>query len=374
MPSPGVEGLADHSWVKSRSARPTPPSPRSSASSSARSRWWRSSPSARRQAAEGVELRGEGEEGVASAKKAALETLPTDGVELLQQMNMDRWMQEAIPACESHALTILFSDKPSVPPLFRALSIEFEGKIGFGMAQAGDAAIAQRFNVQKAPTLLVLFPDASKKDENGNMQLAGMQFDPRVHGKFNFANLATFMSGVVEMRMQQLERQGSGAAGGAGEEGKQQQREPRVPKDVALRPSCPRTISRSECVSKGGLCGIALLDGSAENAASKENALSMLTKLRSRKAGGPISFSWIDATCHLNFLSAFQMSEVDLPTMVFLSPQKLRWARAVGAFDVETLSSNGNAVAAGKRSTEQLSELPRPDEVDCATVKRGAAT
>jgi hypothetical protein len=164
---------------------------------------------------------------------------------------------------------------------------------------------------------------------------------------------------------------GGGGAGGGGAGGGQQQQR-REPKDVGPPAELTADNFEGECVAKGGLCGIALLDGSVQNAASKEQSLAMLAKLRSRKAGGPISFSWIDATCHTSFLSAFDLSEVDLPTMVFLSPQKLRWARSVGAFDIETLSGNGNAVAAGRRSTEELKELPRPDEVDCATVKRGA--
>jgi len=124
-------------------------------------------------------------------------------------------------------------------------------------------------------------------------------------------------------------------------------------------------------VAKGGLCGIALLDGAPENS-GKAPSIEMLSKLRAKKAGGPISFSWIDATCHPNFAAAFELGETDLPTMVFLSPQKLKWARSVGAFDVETLGNYGNRVAAGRVSTNTLSELPQLEEVDCSTVKRGA--
>lgn len=96
--------------------------------------------------------------------------------------------------------------------------------------------------------------------------------------------------------------------------------------------------------------------------------------------------------------------------MVFLSPSKLKWARSVGAFDVETLSAFGTGVANGRKATNSrkcsdpphrpsachaspplawtaaarcsctavrfgciaVSELPALEEVDCATVKRGA--
>jgi len=256
-----------------------------------------------------------------------------------------------------------------VPPLLRALSIEFEGKLGFGMAQAGDKAFASRFNVQKAPTLLVMFPDESKKGEDGNVPLSGMQFQPQMHGKFNFGNLANFVSGVVQMRAQQL----GTASADAGADGQQQQQEraPRKTKDVGPAPELSADNFEAECVAKGGLCGIALLDGAPENS-GKAPSIEMLSKLRAKKAGGPISFSWIDATCHPNFAAAFELGETDLPTMVFLSPQKLKWARSVGAFDVETLGNYGNRVAAGRVSTNTLSELPQLEEVDCSTVKRGA--
>ena len=315
------------------------------------------------------------EAGVAAAKKAALESLPSDGVTILHQGSLDRWMQESMATTETRAFCMLFSDKPTIPPLFRALALEFDGKMGFGMGQASDTALASRFNVNKAPTLLVMFPDLSKSDESGNIQLAGMMFDPRAHGKFNFGNIATFLDGFANMRKQQLEQEGGGGGGGGGGGARRRRRReraaPRQTKDTGPPAELTASTFDAECVAKGGLCGIALLDGAAENAASKERSLEMLGKLKSRKAGGPISFSWIDATCHTSFMAAFELSEVDLPTMIYLSPQKLRWARSVGAFDVETLSAFGNAVAAGRRSTSELSALPALEEVDCATVARG---
>merc|ERR1711871_202572 len=62
----------------------------------------------------------------------------------------------------------------------------------------------------------------------------------------------------------------------------------------------------------------------------------------------------------------------DLPTMIFVSPTKLRYARSVGAFDAETLGAFGSGVASGKRGTESISELPQLEDVDCSTIKRGA--
>ena len=315
------------------------------------------------------------EEGLAAAKKAALETLPDEYVTQVNSATADRWMSEALMTTEAKAFAILFSDKPVVPPLLRALSLAFDGKLGIGMAQASDKGMAERFQVQKAPAFFVMFPDDSKVDEKtGQAPLAGMKFEPRMHGKFNYVNLANFLGGVHGMRLEQLGKgggPGGGPGGGDGGAGGDGDGAPRKPKEVGPPPELSASNFEAECVSKGGLCGIAMLDGAAANAEAKASALEMLTKLRAKKAGGPISFSWIDATCHTAFSAAFELSEVDLPTMIYLSPAKLRWARAVGAFDVETLGAFGNRVAAGRQATNELSAMPTLEDVDCATVPRG---
>ncbi|KOO25095.1 disulfide isomerase [Chrysochromulina tobinii] len=279
------------------------------------------------------------EEGVAAAKKAALESLPETGVMQLNGGNIDRFIAEAMQTASAQSFCLLFSDKSEIPPLLRAISLSFEGKVAFGMAQASEAALAKRFNVQKAPTLLVMFP-GDKVDEQGQVPLTGMIFTPQMHGKFNYGNIANFVAQIKE--------------------------------EGPIEELNAATIGPL-CVAKGGLCAIAMLDGAPENEAAKTAHLEMLTKLKKRKSGSPLSFSWLDATCQPSFAGAFGLSEVDLPTMIFISPTKLKWARHMGAFDVETLGAFGSLVAAGKKSTETLDAFPTLEEVDCAEVKRGAA-
>ena len=95
------------------------------------------------------------EAGVAAAKKAALESHPNNLVEVFSAQNADRWLGQGV-ADLLNAVCILFSDKPSVPPLFRSISMEFEGKLSFGMASSKDGAMMQQFGVDKAPALLAL--------------------------------------------------------------------------------------------------------------------------------------------------------------------------------------------------------------------------
>ena len=67
-----------------------------------------------------------------------------------------------------------------VPPLFRSLSIEFEGKLGFGMATASDKNLMANFGVKKVPSVLILFPDMKQEMQDGKAAMQGMQFTPQV--------------------------------------------------------------------------------------------------------------------------------------------------------------------------------------------------
>lgn len=322
-------------------------------------------------AAKKAQAFGGDEEGVAAAKKAALETIPDNLVEKLTSANMDQWLGGALNGAETKAICLLFSDKPAVPPLFRSLSIEFEGKLGFGMATASDKNLMANFGVKKVPSVLILFPDMKQEMQDGKAAMQGMQFTPQVHGKFNFGNLANFVAMFVTQKLQEM------GLGDGSEERPRAQQEPRdkkMPskKDLGPLPELSAATFEAECKSAGGLCAIALLDGAPENA-NKEAHLEMLTQLRKRKAGGPLTFSWIDATCHVGFASHFELSEMDLPALVVMSPSKLRWARNVGAFDAESLAVFGAGVASGRQRTEEMKALPPIEEVDCATVPRGGA-
>ena len=310
---------------------------------------------------------------VASAKKAALESIPDTYVDKLQDRSvndpsLDQFMQVSLGGTETMAMALLFTDKPQVPPIFRSVAMEFEGKIGF--ATLGQAHM-ERFNVKKLPTLLVLFPGENTAPTDGQpagVALQGAVYTPQVHGKFSYPNIASFVANFIRARKHELDNlKGEGEVPQDGERAAP----PAPKKELGPLPELSAANFDAECGSKGGLCAIALLDGAADNS-NKEAQLEMLSQLRARRHGGPLAFSWLDATCHPEYLAHFDLSETDLPTMLVLHPSKLRWARAVGAFDAETLGAFGTGVASGRTRTDELQSLPTLQEVDCATVKRGA--
>ena len=63
---------------------------------------------------------------------------------------------------EAKAICILFSDKPTPPALFRSVSLAFEGQVAFGMVQSSDGGLMQRFGIEKAPAIMIMYPDESK--------------------------------------------------------------------------------------------------------------------------------------------------------------------------------------------------------------------
>ncbi|TQS35130.1 hypothetical protein Golomagni_04459 [Golovinomyces magnicellulatus] len=74
-------------------------------------------------------------------------------VEKPSQENIDNWIQDA-----DGALAILFTTKPKINPLLKALAIEFKGGIKFAHVQISesDKSIIDRFEIKKLPTLMLL--------------------------------------------------------------------------------------------------------------------------------------------------------------------------------------------------------------------------
>jgi len=132
-------------------------------------------------AAKNAKAFGSSEEAVGDAKKAALESIPDDYVEKLSQQTVDMWMQGVIGpqgTFERSAMCLLFSEKAEVPPMFRSLGMRFEGKLGFAMLPA---ALGARFNVQKTPAVLLMFPVPPDQVPEAERPPDGQRSD-RTHG------------------------------------------------------------------------------------------------------------------------------------------------------------------------------------------------
>ena len=100
------------------------------------------------------------------------------------------------------------------------------------------------------------------------------------------------------------------------------------------------------CGKKGGLCAIGFVDASPANA-KKEAELKVLEDLRKAKHPSPYHFSWVDASCHLDFMQSLDMDMTKVPGLVVLSPSKGRSATHVGKFNTVEMGSTLDAVLTG---------------------------
>lgn len=76
----------------------------------------------------------------------------------VRSANYDEFIQESP---EKNKI-LLFTQKKSTPPLFRALSKEFNSKLTFGEIRDTDRELISAFKITSYPTLLVLTDPISK--------------------------------------------------------------------------------------------------------------------------------------------------------------------------------------------------------------------
>jgi len=64
---------------------------------------------------------------------------------------------------------------------------------------------------------------------------------------------------------------------------------------------------------------------------------SLLRELDEQAKNQPIHYSWVNVTCHQEWLDYFEIDPTQLPTVVFYYPEKELQANLLGKFDNETI-------------------------------------
>lgn len=89
---------------------------------------------------------------------------------------------------------LLFTDKKSTPPLFKALSVEFEGRVAFGSIADTDKALVTQFGIEKFPSVvLITGTDASEFEKFKGMS----SFTKLMRGVMKYAGLNEYLSALV---------------------------------------------------------------------------------------------------------------------------------------------------------------------------------
>mmetsp|Transcript_104862 Transcript_104862/g.326989 ORF Transcript_104862/g.326989 Transcript_104862/m.326989 type:complete len:196 (-) Transcript_104862:225-812(-) len=100
-----------------------------------------------------------GERTAKAIKVAVYKAMPSF-VKLVSAQGLDRWIEDG--SSRSSRLAVLFSAKGDVPPLFKGISSAYRGYIDFAQVTIADLArapgkpLAQRFELLRLPTLVVL--------------------------------------------------------------------------------------------------------------------------------------------------------------------------------------------------------------------------
>jgi hypothetical protein len=118
-----------------------------------------------------------------------------------------------------------------------------------------------------------------------------------------------------------------------------------------------------ECLQKGGICLIAVLDPSHKQHAAHLGTLRSISVMR---AGQPFHPSWVDAGQHLGFVRGLGASASDVPALVVFSPKKQRAAIMRTPFERDSIQKFIDGVLGASISTAPLQVSAQQVRSECA--------
>lgn len=95
-----------------------------------------------------------------------------------------------------------------------------------------------------------------------------------------------------------------------------------------------------------------------------------------KEAGSrPIFYSWVNSTCHPEWLKHLDVDPFQIPTVVFYYPEKERQANLIGQFDLSTVQDHEDRFLKGKLSswnTKTKHSQMKMEQKDCSLGFGGA--
>ena len=247
---------------------------------------------------------------------------------------------------------LLFTDKRSVPTLFKALALEYRDRLAFGCVKSTDAALVAKYGVTQFPSVLVL-PAAAASKSKTEGEGEDKSEPVRYTGKVAFDALNAFLRKHAPPA---VPRYGAEAEGGdeAAAEGGATAR-PVDPAEYQLERVASADDWAAHCVGRTGLCAVAVLDpyNYPDDAARQE---ALLARLAAQYVGR-LHVVWFaareqPAVCRALGLETF-------PALALVNPartprQRTRVAHFRGAFDEPALTAYLDRFLAGGRGAAVL--------------------
>lgn len=122
----------------------------------------------------------EGETSVKAINAAMARYIPARNTVEINSEGIDAFIKDkpSVPKC------ILFTEKKGTPTLFKALANNLEGKMFFAVSRADDAALSEKYNIKKYPTVILV--KASEKKPHvysGEMKYSEMYDFLNIHAE-----------------------------------------------------------------------------------------------------------------------------------------------------------------------------------------------
>jgi protein disulfide-isomerase A6 len=212
---------------------------------------------------------------------------------------------------------ILCTDKPDTPLLFRALSLEYFGKLLLGEIVHTETELLEKLNVTNFPTIFYFE--------------AGSDVPIKFEGKGNHDGIAAFIAEREKISKESAEK--------AKEDEKQEKQK--------LFDPMPEEIKTQEdllkCINGYGVCAISILSYEPdfeESVKQHESEIEILKNLKekNKKIGGPFKYVWINSVEHgKKFIKDFDVPDM-LPVFMIVNGKKKVYRVDRGAFDEESIN------------------------------------
>jgi len=269
-----------------------------------------------------------GQRTAAAVAKAAIDMLP-NFVHKVDSSSEEKFISNSL------GKVMLFTDKRSVPTLFKALALEYRNRLHFGWIKNTEKDLVEKYGIEKFPTVLV-----QKKDETETTK-----FD----GKVGFDALNAFLKKFAPAPRNMY------AQNAPAEDEEVVSAKPVDPTEYELKRITSAEDWKTNCLERSGLCAVAVLDpyNYPDDIPKQEE---LLTELAAQYTG-KIHLMWFAAREQPSFCEALGIS--NFPSLMLINParndrQKTRFSPFRGAFDEESISSHLDRFLAGGRGATVL--------------------
>jgi len=274
----------------------------------------------------------------------ALNLIPSNLVYTLSDENpeeaLKNWFQSTAGS-NMGVSVLLFTNKPTAPPLIKSLSVEYEGLVSFAIAKDSDVLLARQFNVTTFPSLFLI--------------RSAKEIIP-YPGQLSWTALTQTLDALTNNKRSEMP---SGASSSSSSSSSSTP--PSTSQEVLVH--IPKTSEEfsNECLNKGGLCVLTFLSEEAQQESEKYiqilETVSSKERDRSRTTPSPYHFLVLSRSTQFAMADNWNIP-VGPATTCVLAAKKKRMALYVGVFESEGLLDFLAKVKTGKQNTFGIPTVP----------------